>query len=217
MQKIFSVFITKEQHLTQCVKPRLQAYRINPQQSIQQNTVNRQQCILSPCECKIYETFFTSLYGLNNYNNALSYLQGKCSQWCKSGKQPTGIINEATATHAINKNSARLLAMYGKLLPFLMDFVKYGKILGEYLEKGFDDLKKGAVVVGKDIIKGAKFVGTEAKVVGKDIAKGAKVVGKAFSTAARKIGNGFRSVGRKIGNGFRSVGRRIGNFFRRRW
>jgi len=189
--KIFSTFVTKEQHANICVKPRAAELAANQKNMTpKQIQDSKQQCVLRPCSCKAYESVFVKQYGRGEFSRAMKILQGKCAQWCTTGVKPPGVISEKQAMNAIDSMKDKILAGF------------------KWLGNGFvflgDNIKKGALIVGNGIKDGAL-------IVGKNVKKGALIVGKGFKTGF----NAVKGVGKKVGGAFRSVGRRIGRFFRR--
>lgn len=243
--KIFSVFVTREQHADLCVRPRVLKYRNNFHESKAAATHERHQCILRPCSCKIYEQIFIREYGAEQYHQALKFLQKKCHSWCKTGKVPSGITTEKEANAAIKKNEKMMLEMYEKLFPFLKYFVEYGRMVKTAFEDGYKYTKYGAIwlgnnivkeakVVGKNIVKGANIVKNNvvkeanivknkvvqgANIVKNNVVKGANIVKNNFVNGANiiknKVQNGFRNTFRRAGGFFRGGFRRVGGAFRR--
>jgi hypothetical protein len=214
--KIYSTFVTKEQHANICVKPRAAELKLKSKSmSKKELAESKKQCVLRPCSCKAYEAEFIKMYGQDEFSKAIKTLQGMCQSWCTTGVKPKGVITEKEAMNAIDKMAEKILAGF-KWLGNGFIFI------GENIKKGFliagDGIKKGAQIVGNNVKKGAQ-------IVGRGFNTGARFIGRGFTrgfgqmrNVGRRIGNGFRSFGRRIGGGFRSVGRRIGRFFRRfRW
>jgi len=202
--KIFSAFVTRDQHAKICVAPRTRKIALDKKLGIKEKTKKRQECVLRPCGCKRYETQFVRLYGKTEYDRALKILQGKCHEWCTTGVKPKGIIDRGQAKKTINEMEKFLLEMYRKFYKFIGDFIEFGK--------------KAIKAIGDAATKAGKFIAKGAQEAGKAIGKGAQDAGKAIGKGAQIVGKGFGDAAKNVGNGFRSAGRRIGRFFRRfRW
>jgi ribosomal protein S17E len=203
--KIFSTFVTREQHATICVRPRTQEVNRNRKSTHAQKNKERQECVLRPCSCKSYEKIFIETYGKSEFDRALKILQGMCSSWCKTGKKPAGVIDGNQMMETIDKMKEALLEMYRKMFKWIGDFIDLGKKAVKWIG---DTAKK----VGNHIAGGAKKVGNH-------IAGGARHVGRGVVAGARHVAGGFKKFGGRIGSGAKRIGRRVGRFFRRfrRW
>jgi len=206
--KIFSAFVTKEQHANICVKPRMETIKF-------QSKEDREKCVLRPCECKVFEREFVALYGLEEYNNGMTLLQNKCKEWCTTGLKPKGVIDEKAANKAIESNKNDLLKMYGSLFEWMKNFLKYGKIFGDLVLKGAEFAKKGALIVGEGAKKGAEYAKKGALIVGEGAKKAGKEIAKGASQAAKTIARGGRMVVSRAGAGIKKAASKIKRFFRR--
>jgi hypothetical protein len=170
--KIYSVFVTRRQHVNLCVIPRAS----NPIPEMAKKPEYQEECMLRPCGCSVYQKWFNGQYGAKEFNNGMKQIQEQCSKWCKSGVKPAGVMDADTANRAIKKNKASLLRGMGKFFGGIGKFfVGFGKAIG-----------KTFVAIGKGI-------GKVAGKVGRALGKAARKIGGAF----RRIGGGIRRFFRR--------------------
>jgi hypothetical protein len=226
--KIYSVFVPRQQHVDVCVADRA----LHPITELKEKPEYREECLLRPCECKRYESWFAREYGVGEFNEGMKMIQQQCQSWCTTGVKPPGVIDKAQSTSAIVRNKDKLMSGFSKAFKWIGNFLAHAKYAIMAIKAVGKAIGKAAVFVAKHVGKAAKAVGKAvgqgAKAVGKGVVKGAKFVGKHVGKAAKAIGKGAKAVGKHVGRAAKKVGRAIGRvgrrigrafrrFFRRRW
>jgi len=169
--RVYSVFVPRQQHADLCVKPRAQ----HPIQALLKDPEYRKQCVLRPCPCSTYNTWFKSHYR-QDYEGGMKEITNLCRDWCSTNSQPAWVINTQQCAVATKRNENSILKGFGAMFGWL------GKFFGAAIK-----------AIGKAFSDAGKAVGKAAKAVGKAIGNAGKAVGKAFG----KIGGGIRRFFRR--------------------
>jgi hypothetical protein len=215
--KIYSVFVPRKQHVDICVADRI----THPITELKEKPEYREECLLRPCECKRYESWFANEYGIAQFNEGMKMIQQQCQSWCTTGVKPPGVIDKAQSTAAVVRNKSKLMDGFSKAFKWLGNFLAFGKYAIVAIKAVGKAIGKAAQFVGKHVGKAAKAVGKAVgkagKFVGKHVGRAARAIGKGAKKVGKAIGKGAKKVGKAIGRVGRRIGRAFRRFFRRRW
>jgi len=121
--KLYSIFVTRKQHALRCVKPRI----THPIKRKVDDAAYRNECLVRPCSCKIYDKYFKDSYG-EEYEEGLKMIQAQCRNWCDTGIRPENVLDTSGARTIISVAQVSLIAALSAEIPMVKSFVEKGII-----------------------------------------------------------------------------------------